>query len=135
MLAAVISAGAALALAAVSYYLTKRHDREAEWRKLKLEYYREFVAAMPGVVGAHATPSAHSRLAYAQNNLNLVAPKEVIEKLYAFWEEIRNNKELDKARHDALFSALIRAIRHDIQPGRSGINEALRFRLMNTSPE
>jgi hypothetical protein len=47
VLAAIISGAVALAAAAVTYLLTKKRDREAEWRKLKLDYYRELVAAIP----------------------------------------------------------------------------------------
>ena len=134
VLAAMVSGVVALVAAAVTYVLTKKRDREAEWRKLKLDYYRELVAAISGIVGRRSTPPAQARFADALNNLILVAPKEVILKLYAFWDEIRE-KELDKTRHDELLSDLIRAIRRDIQPGRLGIDDALLFRLMDVPPE
>ncbi|MFZ5580220.1 MAG: hypothetical protein ACOZAQ_07160 [Pseudomonadota bacterium] len=43
---AVISAAANLTVAAITFFLTKRKEREAEWRKEKLEHYREFQGAI-----------------------------------------------------------------------------------------
>jgi hypothetical protein len=43
---AIISAGAALAVAAVSYTLNKQRERESEWRKVKLEHYREYIRTL-----------------------------------------------------------------------------------------
>jgi hypothetical protein len=41
----VISATAAVAVAALSYAF-KRREREAEWRKLKLEHYKEYISVL-----------------------------------------------------------------------------------------
>jgi putative exporter of polyketide antibiotics len=46
LLAALISASSAIIVAGVSYYLTKRREREVEWRKLKLEHYQKYIAAL-----------------------------------------------------------------------------------------
>ena len=74
VLVAVISGAVALAVAALSYAFNKRRDREAEWRKLKLEHYKEFVAAISGVVGQRSTEQSHIRYADAVNSMVLVAP-------------------------------------------------------------
>ena len=48
----VASIPAAAAVAALSYLLNKRRERESEWQKLKLDHYKEYVLALSGVVAA-----------------------------------------------------------------------------------
>jgi hypothetical protein len=47
VLTAIISGATAIVVAALSYSLTKRREREAEWRKVKLEHYREYIGGLP----------------------------------------------------------------------------------------
>ncbi len=66
--------GGGLLVAVVTYVLTKKREHEADWRKAKLEHYREYVAALSAVVqGREITPSAQARYADAVNALTLVA--------------------------------------------------------------
>ncbi len=51
ILIAVISAVAGIFASALTFFLTKKKEREAEWRKQKLESYKELLSAMNGVVG------------------------------------------------------------------------------------
>jgi hypothetical protein len=119
VITASISAAAALVVAAVSYALSKRREREAEWRKVKLEHYREYIAGLSGIVNERATPTSQARYSDAVNALLLVAPGSVLRALRAFQAEIAvSNKNRSDHRHDALLSDLVRAIRHDIHPGR-----------------
>ena len=74
ILTAVIAAATALTVAGFTNYLTKARERESEWRKLKLERYREYVSALSGIVEGSATSEAHKRYADAVNELQLVAP-------------------------------------------------------------
>ena len=107
ILVAMISAAAAVAAAAVSYTFTKRREREAEWRRLKLEHYREFVAALSGVVGERSTAASQARYSDAVNTMALVAPEEVLRALYRFQDEIRvSNQSKSQQRHDALLFCL-----------------------------
>ena len=51
MLAAVVSALAAIIASAGAIFLTKQKEREALWRAKKLAYYEEFIGACSGIVG------------------------------------------------------------------------------------
>ena len=70
VLVGVISASAAIVVPAVSFYLAKRKDQEADWRKYKFEQYRDFLVALSGIVGTDATPENQRRFALASNTLN-----------------------------------------------------------------
>jgi helix-turn-helix protein len=127
--AAIISGSVALAGAEVTYLLTKKRDREAEWRSLKLNYYRELVAAMSGIVGRRSTPQNHVRFADALNNLNLVAPKEVITKLYAFLAAILRFLGYDPRPEPETLGGRIRAAREA-----EGLSEEALARQLGLDP-
>jgi hypothetical protein len=42
----VIAAASGVIVTAVSYYLTKKKEREADWRKYKFEQYKEFLLSV-----------------------------------------------------------------------------------------
>jgi hypothetical protein len=120
VLTAIISGATAIVVAALSYSLTKRREREAEWRKVKLEHYREYIGGLSGIVNERATPLSQARYSDAVNALLLVAPSEVLRALRRFQAEIAaSNRDRTDERHDALLSDLVRAIRRDIRPRRS----------------
>ena len=48
---AIISAAAAIVVPAVSFYLTKQKERQADWQRYKFEIYKEFVQSFSGIVG------------------------------------------------------------------------------------
>lgn len=134
ILLATISTATALAVAALTYALNKRRDRETEWRGLKLQHYKEYVAALSGVVGQRSTPAAQARYSDAVNSMVLVAPPEVLRALYAFQDEVSfSNPRPSKATHDAALSALMREVRRDVQP-RVPRDEGIIFRLMDSLP-
>lgn len=111
----VISASAAIVVPAVSFYLTKRKEQEADWRKYKFEQYREFLIALSGIVGTDATPENQRRFALASNTLNLFGSQSALEALREFWDEIKaSNPSRSDVRHDALLSKLIWAMRNDL---------------------
>lgn len=115
MLAALLSAAAAIIVAALTVFLTKRKEREAEWRAKKLGYYEEFFAAASGIVGHLAPNSGKVRFANAVNNLHLIASQEVMDALHAFCDEIaESNLDKTRDRHDNLWSALVWQIRSDL---------------------
>ena len=112
---AVISAAVAIIVPAVSIYLTKKKEREADWRKYKFEQYKEFVLAISGIVGTDSTPDGNRDFARASNTLHLIGSKGVITALHAFQNEIRvSNTSRSDAQHDALLSRLIWEIRADL---------------------
>ncbi len=88
MLAAIISALAAIIASAGAIVLTKAKEREAIWRTKKLAYYEEFFGAASGIVGVATPPDAKVRFANAVNNLHLIASGNVIVSLHKFTNEI-----------------------------------------------
>jgi len=131
ILIAVISGGAGLALAAVSHAFNKRRDREAEWRKLKLDHYKEYVAALSGVVGERSTAESQARYSDAVNSMVLIAPPAVLRALYEFQDEIRvSNQTKSAQRHDETLAGLLREIRQDVHPKKPD-DRGIVFRLMD----
>lgn len=112
---AAITAASAIVVAAVTYFLTRKREREAEWRKLKLERYREFVAAFSGITGNAVTPDGRQRFAYAINDLALVAPPEVLRLAYALMSVVNGPGRTEQG-YNAALSALFRALRKDAHP-------------------
>jgi hypothetical protein len=102
-------------VAALAYWLTKQREREAEWRKEKLAYYKAFIESLSGIVEGDDTPEGHRLFAKTTNNLLLFAPQIVIESINAFrTETAMTNLNRTQEKHDRLFAALLLAIRQDI---------------------
>lgn len=117
IIVAIISSATAVLVAACSYLFAKRREREAEWRKLMLEHYREYFSAMSGFTESRSTPDSMARYLDASNALLLIAPIEVIRALQAFHAINSQPKENRVDRHyDKVLSELIRTIRRSIQP-------------------
>lgn len=115
IITAVIGLIGSLVLAALTYWSTKRREREAEWRKEKLAYYKTFIESLSGVVEGDASPEGQKLFAKATNNLLLFAPQSVIFALNAFRHEIRvSNTHRTQQEHDRLLAQLLLAIRRDI---------------------
>lgn len=112
---AVIGLVGSLAVAAATYWLTKRREREAEWRKEKLGYYKAFVESLSGIVEGDASPDGQRLFAKTTNSLLLFAPQPVITALNAFRHEIRaSNQNRTQEEHDRLLAQLLLAIRRDV---------------------
>ena len=114
-IAAFIGLMGSLVAAAVTYWFTKQREREAEWRKEKLAYYKAFVESFSGIVEGDASPEGHRAFAKASNNLLLFAPQSVIASLNAFRHEIRiSNSNRTIEQHDRLLADLLLEIRRDV---------------------
>lgn len=114
MLTAIISAAAAVIVAALTVYLTKQKERDVAWRNKKLDYYEEFILAANGIVGT-ASMEAKVCFALAINQLHLVASNGVIIALHAFTDIISEfAPSPSKDQHDELWSTLIWEIRADL---------------------
>lgn len=115
-------------------YLTRKREHQADWRKTKLEHYREYVTALSGVVqGRLISAEAHERYADAVNSLMLVASGQVLEALYALLAETSSPNRSDEV-HDCLLNDLLRAMREDIQPGDASELGLPAFRLTTVPP-
>ena len=139
-LVAIISTATAVVVAGVTagltYLFTKLREREADWRKLKLDYYKEYVSALSGIVEGRDTPEGHIRYVDAVNSLTLVASSEVLRALYAYcdYTTSRNpNKSLE--RHDKVLTSLLDALRQDIYPKHRRRSDTQSFRLITVPPD
>jgi hypothetical protein len=115
VIAALIATFGSITLAGATYWFTKKREREAEWRKEKLEHYKAFVATLSGTISGESTPADQRAFARACNNLNLVAPQKVIVALREFQQEIKiSNPNKSPAAHDRLMAVLFYEIRRDL---------------------
>jgi hypothetical protein len=115
----VIAAASGVVVTSVSYYLTKKKEREADWRKYKFEQYKELLISMSGVADRDPTPEGKRSFAKACNTLHLIGSTGVLVALHKYQEEISDsNPNKSGALHDALLSKLIWEIRKDVDiPG------------------
>src|SRR6266700_5018823 len=114
--AAIIAAAAAVIVPAVSFYLTKSKERQADWQRYKFELYKELVQSLSGITGTDSTPEGNRRFAGACNTLHLIASKGVLDALHDFQDEIRvSNTNRSDERHDLLLARLEWEIRKDLR--------------------
>ena len=110
-----VAAVVAIVVAVLTYRAAKQREREAEWRKEKLGYYKAFTESLSGTVGDDSTPEGQRAFAQATNNLLLLAPQAVVEAVSAFREEIRvSNPRPSRETHDRLLAEMFLAIRRDV---------------------
>ena len=127
---AIIGVVAGLPTAAYTYAGTKRREREADWRKLKLEMYREFTTAMAGMAEGDASDEDKMRFNVASNSLHLIASNRTIGALEAFRREISaSNQNRSLEMHDRLLSRLFWEIRHDLGDIPTGKPEDFKVKL------
>jgi hypothetical protein len=111
---------------------SRKREHESDWRKMKLEYYKEYVAAFSEASASGSNETARQRYRSAVNNLNLVAPTNILIALYAFQKQvthIQQGNSHDDA--DALFNSLLHAMRNDCYPKLSKDNPNFRFLHLN----
>lgn len=121
VIVAIITAAAGLFASSLTFFLTKKKEREAEWRKQKLDHYKEFMAALNDIVGPPAPVEAKVRFASAANNIFLVGSPAVLIALRGYLDETaESNTARSDDKHDERLTTLIFAIRDDlgIEPNR-----------------
>jgi len=115
LVAAVVTAFAAILAAVLTVSLTKRKEREAAWRSERLKYYEEFIAALSGIVASDTTPDNQRRFTRACNILHLIAPTGTIHAMHELYEGIsQGSSDRSLERHDVLVTRMIEEIRRDI---------------------
>lgn len=120
--------------AILTYILTGRKEHAADWRKLKLEQYREFILALSGIVEGRSTDTAQLRYADAANAMMLVAPAIVYQALQGFLthNSPTNLPSWRRDEHDRLLNVLVHAMRVDTDPSGDKDGTALTFWLMSS---
>ncbi|KAB0670375.1 hypothetical protein F6V30_09485 [Oryzomonas sagensis] len=135
-LTAVISAGTAITVVALTNYFAKSREHEADWRRLKLELYREYIFALSGMVEGRNSLAAQERHSDAVNGLKLVAPPAVMRSLNAFIEyNSYSNPNKSLEHHDRLINDLIKTMRADLRPKFQRGDAELTFYLMGIPPQ
>lgn len=136
LIAVAVSAITALLVAVITSAMTRRREREADWRRLKFERYQELVSAMSGIVKERSTPEAQKRFADATNSLQLFAPASVLSSLRDFQVyNAHGNKNKNQSEHDDLVVRLFSAMRKDIHPQLSRDAAGFSFGLFGVPPE
>ncbi|NVJ67376.1 MAG: hypothetical protein HWE16_12890 [Gammaproteobacteria bacterium] len=111
VLIAVIAASASIIVASITYLFSKSKEREADWRKKKLEMYHELFSAISGIVDGDSTPEAQKQFAKSTNTLGLIASVDVIEAM----QELRvATKPENREKHDEVLTKFIIAVRKDM---------------------
>lgn len=130
---AVIVSSGAIVLAVVTYWFTKKRERDAELRKERLEHYKEFVASLSGIIAGESTKEGQQRFSLACNKLNLVAPQVVIAALQDYQNGIKQSgtcKTLQQ--HDELLSKLMYEMRKDLRIAPADDINKILFRLWSS---
>jgi len=137
VLIAIISAATSIVIASLSYFLSKKREVEAEWRKQKLTQYRELLSSLSDcAIDGINHDEAQRRFSQAFNTIALVAPQRVIQVLLAFHDEIAfSNPNPSKGRHDQLLKELVLAIRQDMKLSPADEPDNFQFRLIGRAPK
>lgn len=111
---------ASVLTASLSYFFTKRSQRANEERRIKEEFYRQFIKALSDVAIENKDAEANFRLATAFNTLLLIGSPEVVSVLMELHRHIKamrttaGGTHQSRAEHDALIGRLIKAMRLDL---------------------
>jgi hypothetical protein len=115
LIASIIAATTSIFSAMLAFSLSKKKDREMEWRKEKLAYYKALVESLSGIISQEATSNGQIAFSKAMNNLLLFAPQQVLHALHLFRAGISDNSQNRSIEeHDRLLKILLLAIRKDI---------------------
>jgi len=113
---AIISGAFAVIVPALSFYLAKWKERQADWQRYKFELYKELMQSLSGIVGTDSTPEGRRHFALACNTLHLIASTGVLDALHRYQNETATSNPKPSAdRHDQLLSRLVWEIRKDLR--------------------
>ena len=133
---ALVSGAVALGVVALTNFYGRKRDHEADWRKMKLEQYKEYVAALSGTVHHPYDSVVQRRYTDAVNSMGLVAPPNVLNALYGFLDETSfSNRNRTPEKYDALLSSLMRTMREDSHPESPNDSAEFIFRTLSCPPD
>ena len=117
---ATVGAFVTMLTAIVTNYLTKKNQLKFEERKLKEEYYTNYVKAISHNV---LMKTGHEELDDAQNRLILIGSSDVVRILMQFHDKIKPSAPpLSFDEHNRILTDLIKAMRADLY-GTKKIND------------
>lgn len=115
---------ASVLTASLSYYFAKKHERLSNERRLKEEFYRQFIEALNDVVIDSSDDNSQVRLSKGFNSLLLIGSAEVIQRLMDFHDFLRTDVAKKSPlprdskewlmKHDDVLNELIKAMRIDL---------------------
>ena len=134
---AIITASGSVAVAALVFYLTKRHELYVQWRGEKLNHYKVLFSALSDLaVDGTDKDDANRKFSLATNTISLVAPQYVIGALMEFHNEIKfSNPNKSAERHDRLLNDLVLAVRRDIGLAKGDDGTKFSFHLIGSAPK
>lgn len=135
IIVAFITVAGSIIAVAITSYLTKAKEREAEWRLAKLAHYKRFMTALSAIVGP--TPSYEERVTFADaaNDVFLVGSPAVLVALRNYLDETADSKATKEVdRHDELLTVLMFAIRDDLGRKPNRPDGPFEFRLWSGKP-
>lgn len=131
---AIVAASGAVVLAGATYCFTKKRERDAELRKVKLEHYQNVVVALSKTVSAGRTDDDRRSFAEEANKLYLVAPTAVLEAFRAYQEgQVLPSTAEGIEQREALLSRLFFLLRKDLGLSIANDDRALNVRLWEPS--
>ncbi|MBI5429971.1 MAG: hypothetical protein HY938_05875 [Nitrosomonadales bacterium] len=131
---ALIAAFASILVASLTFYFTKKHEREADLRNEKLNHYKVLFSAMSDLVVAGANKNdAAMRFSLAVNTIALAAPQNVINALMSFHNEASSSSR-NIERHNELLKELLLAVRKDIGLAKGDDRDTFNFHLIGAAP-
>ena len=112
LIVAIAGAFVTVVTAILTNFFTKKNQLRFEERKLKEEYYTNYIKAISANV---LMKGEGGELDDAQNRLLLVGSTDVVTSLMAFFDKIRpSSPPLSREEHDALLTDLVKAMRADL---------------------
>jgi hypothetical protein len=134
---AIITASASIVIAALTFFLTKKHELSVQWRGEKLNHYKVLFSALSDLaVDGTNKDDANKRFALAVNTISLAAPQFVINALMAYHDEIKfSNQNKSPERHDKLLNELLMAVRSDIGLAKGDDVATFNFHLIGSAPK
>ena len=112
LLIAIVGALVTVITAILTNFFTKRNQLRFEERKLKEQYYTNYVKAISANVLLKAEDG---ELDDAQNRLLLIGSSDVVKALMNFFDKIKTSAPpLPGDEHDILLTELIKAMRADL---------------------
>lgn len=136
VMAAIISVAGSIVVASLSFFLTKWHERKAEWQRRKVQHYTDLLSSLSDLAVDGADKNEANRsFAHAVNTVGLVAPQYVISALMAFHRHVCwPSPDASVEKHDELLRGLPLAIRRDIGLSAKDDATTFDFHLIGSAP-